>query len=268
MKIYPVQLEKSHHRAEANTFDGLRWSYFVGRRGAWWFWTKERATLWGPVLRFWTLCHRNTLGTQGDDGRSPWFLVQMVIECRLPMFYDHVMSICHAMSCAWSTKCHIALGWELRSRWLKLMCWHLRTRYCEHVYIMFCQVMRPSLFNIQHRHATTVQQQQVGQTKSHNIDPWTSIFIGSHRLITQWWGHWPILCLRRHLFGSNFHVQRLGTVDALDESLRERGASRALMQWVFKKMSYSINRLLSCKILQNDMNVFSVSGNGYWMKLK
>lgn len=30
----------------------------------------------------------------------------------------------------------------------------------------------------------------------------------------------------RHLFGSNFHIQRLGTVDALDESLRERGASR------------------------------------------
>ena len=32
--------------------------------------------------------------------------------------------------------------------------------------------------------------------------------------------------LRRHLFGSNFQIQHLGTVDALDDSLRARGASR------------------------------------------
>ena len=37
--------------------------------------------------------HREHKGTMAE------VLVQMVIECRLPMFYHHVMSICHGMSC-------------------------------------------------------------------------------------------------------------------------------------------------------------------------
>ena len=34
--------------------------------------------------------------------------------------------------------------------------------------------------------------------------------------------------VRRHLFGRHFEIQHLGTVDALNDNLRERGASRVL----------------------------------------
>ena len=59
--------------------------------------------------------------TQGTQGMIAEVLVQMVVECRLRCFT--IMS----------------LGWELRSRWLKLMCWDLRTRYCacDSVYVLW-----------------------------------------------------------------------------------------------------------------------------------
>lgn len=44
--------------------------------------------------------------------------------------------------------------------------------------------------------------------------------------------------VRRHLFGRHFEIHHLGSVDALNDNLRERGASRVLaVELVFIKLA-------------------------------